>query len=821
MTRHVLLALSFLTLPLGACSLSVGSAGSPDGDLAAPECSGEGCACYQEGAVRTCYAEPRIEGDVMICGIGVEECEGGRITACGDIVEEERPIPAGGIATRRCNPCRPDCFVNETEFDNDGMFDEGVNALNVDFDAVAGGGILHEGPTISPPPEGSGPAVGMPWDGDEANGIAVDPSDGALVLQSNSVNTNYIWIANTGQGTISRFDVDTFAETGRYWVAPPPNLSDADGLYNNDPSRTSINSAGDAFVAGRRGNTITRISVLNGFCPDTNGDGTITTSMNGTALPWIRQGSRWVPGDDCILWHVRNPTSGGTYLRAVAAQDVVDPITGDVNERVWVGAYNGSRMALLDGHDGSVLLVTNAPVNPYGFALDRAGNLWISSRRSTFRLGRVDTNRCNEYGCSTSICWDPSTNDGRCDGAVKQSIRNPNGAGYGVTVDFNQRVWLGGQDLAVYTPWDPPRSRWVRSNIGWSCCRPAGIAADGAGNVWASSSIGFYRVEMANPRRWTRFTTGQVGRGWGAAIDSRGKAWMIGRWENRAYVAEANEPPSGNLRNVTWRSTASSVRSPYTYSDMTGEQLRIAATQRGTFLQRFEGCAENTQWEDLVFNVETPPQTRVFFRVRTAASAADLPTAPWSGVGGVPGATSPIDLEDFFRTNGIIPQQYLDVEVALNSDASPTSFVSPRVHGFSVNYSCPTYVPGYYGQVVNSLESCVAPEQRPNWNEINWRIATPGATSAQIFIKPATTEAEARNIDPVNDTFFIIQIPPEADDTLATGSGIDISDAFEALGLPHKEYFLGIGVVMQPSPDMTGTPILSRMDVDYTCEDNI
>ena len=818
MTRRLSL-LALLSLPLAACSLQVGSAGL-DGDLSGPECSGEGCACFDEGASRPCYLEPRIEGDVMVCGIGVETCEGGRITACGDIVEELRPLPVGGIGSRQCNPCRPDCFVNETEFDSDGLFDEGVNSLNMQHDPIAGGGILHEGATVTPPPEGSGPAVGMPWNADESNGVAVDPTDGALVLQSNAINTNYIWIANTGQGTISRFDVDTYAETGRYWVAPPPNLSDADGLYNNDPSRTSINSAGDAFVAGRGGNTITRISVLNGFCPDTNGDGTITTSMNGTALPWINTGTEWVPGDDCILWTVRNPTGSGTYLRAVAAQDIVDPVTGDVDERVWVGAYNNSRLALLDASDGTILLQTNAPVNPYGFALDRSGNLWISSRRGTWNLGRVDTNRCNEFGCTTSVCYEPNPNDGSCDTAVKGAIRNTNGAGYGITVDFNQRVWLGGQDLAVYTPWDPPTSRWVRSNIGWACCTPAGVTADSQGNVWGASSGGFYRAEMSNPTNWYRFSQSAVGRGWGAAIDSRGKAWMIGRWENRAYVAEVNEPPSGDLSNVTWTSTASSVRSPYTYSDMTGEQLRIAATQRGTFMQRFQGCEVNTNWQDLIFDVDTPPQTNVYFRVRTAAIEADLPTAPWYGVGAVPGSTSPIDLGAWFTANGLIAQQYVDVEVALSSDASLTSFVSPRVHGFSLTHSCPTYVPGYYAQIVNSLDHCQSPDQRPDWNNIRWNIATPGSASAMIYLKPATTEAEARNIDPVNDTFFIIQIPPEADSTL-TGTTIDVSDALESLGLPHQEYFLGVGVVMLPSTDMSGTPVLRQLNVDYTCEDQI
>ena len=122
----------------------------------------------------------------------------------------------------------------------------------------------------------------QPWEPNEDNseGLRMDEEMGGLVLDSTSINTNLIWVANTGEGSVSKVDVRTFEELGRYSTG-------------HDPSRTSVNSAGDVYVGNRAGYSLTKISALGTECPDTNGDGVVTTSSGHDVLAWGQ--------DDCVL----------------------------------------------------------------------------------------------------------------------------------------------------------------------------------------------------------------------------------------------------------------------------------------------------------------------------------------------------------------------------------------------------------------------------------------------------------------------------------------------------------------------------------------
>src|SRR5690606_10548894 len=54
----------------------------------------------------------------------------------------------------------------------------------------------------------------------------------------------FIWIANSGEGTVSKIDTVTGVELGRYVVRPDSGGS---------PSRTTVNNRGDVAVANRLG----------------------------------------------------------------------------------------------------------------------------------------------------------------------------------------------------------------------------------------------------------------------------------------------------------------------------------------------------------------------------------------------------------------------------------------------------------------------------------------------------------------------------------------------------------------------------------------
>ncbi len=749
----------------------------------------EGCFCEPEGAEIPCYEEATWEEGDLVCRVGRRSCRAGVWGACTDHETTRTPHGNALIAPpTACNPCNPSCVIAvDGPITDPDLNDD--NSTNLRYDPVTGGVISTAGPGSSEDRTfGEG---GDPFDLDrgEADRVDLDP-DGALVLGATSTVDDSIWIANTAEGTISRFDIRTHAETGRFWVGPYGR--------GNDPSRTSINTAGDAFVTGRRGNFISRISTLGDLCPDTNGDGRITTSSNGSALPWGQ--------DDCVLWTTDlRSIFPRAYVRAVAAQDIVDPVTGDVREYVWVGGCGDRKLALLDGATGRILTTTYVGVCTYGAALDGSGNLWVSTI-SNRRLLRLDTNRCNEHGCP----WDGRCNERNsegtsCDGAIKQLIPVPSrNRPYGITVDSEQRIWLGGdRDVQRYDPGTGGR-RWRSAGIGRFGGWKAGIAADARGNVWTTGSFGVIRLDASNPSRWhhiPRNAASESARGWGVAIDADDKAWVIGRWENSAWVFE----PGAALSDFSVTRTARTVRNPYTYSDMTGQQLRLAATPRGTYIETFEGCGVGTQWESLSWDADVPDGTSVSFRVRTANTRAELPAATWVGVGVAPSVSSPVDVATALAAAGVTSAPFAQVEIALESTRTiGRTIVTPRVRSVSLTHACPSAEIGVYEHIYDASVSCTIPPERPAWGMLAYRTETRGGT-----IEIQAQSAEHRlGLDTA--AFATLSVPalPE------TGS-IDIGALLDANAFEPNDLMLRIRIRL--IPDSGTSPVLYGMAMQWDC----
>ena len=72
----------------------------------------------------------------------------------------------------------------------------------------------------------------------------VTPSHAAADIVGDVVS--FIWIANTGDGTISKIDTRLEVEVARYITSP------LGAVAEGDPSRTSVNRHGDAIVLNRR-----------------------------------------------------------------------------------------------------------------------------------------------------------------------------------------------------------------------------------------------------------------------------------------------------------------------------------------------------------------------------------------------------------------------------------------------------------------------------------------------------------------------------------------------------------------------------------------
>ena len=570
-----------------------------------------------------------------------------------------------------------------------------------DCDGVVDNGVLSECGDCDPSCHRGG--IGAGGDGfdltdDENDGVELDP-DGALVLETEHFDSSYIWVADTTDGSVSKIDTRSFEELGRYITGP-------DGT-GNDPSRTSVNTAGDVFVGNRAANTVSRISALGEACPDTNGDGDVTTSSGrDDVLPWL--------SDDCVLWNtdldVVSGVVGERHVRAVAAQDV-SGLDGTRREYVWIGAYDTSKIIKLDGRTGDVLLVTDSPIKPYGFALDAAGRLWVTTSggdhgsNGGYGFAFIDTNTClDAASCDVAVC---SGAEGTCDGAVKAKFRT-NNAPYGITVDFRQRVWVSGLCMDRYDPAAPAGTRHVEvcpalatlpaETIG-ECNASArrmfsmngGVAADGHGWVWAAGRChGVLRFEGDDPTHYAVVADSEMDGSHnryfvkGMAIDMDGKVWVITAYHDLALVIT----PGATLMESSLTSTPlADIAMHYTYSDMTGLQLRLATNPRGYYRHAFEGCRE---WQDLTFDAETPPDTVVTFRIRTAASVAELAAATWLMAATVPPDTSPIAIAPVLAAGGVTAGTFLEVEVELAAErTSTTEVVTPKVRSFGVSSRCP------------------------------------------------------------------------------------------------------------------------------------
>ena len=111
---------------------------------------------------------------------------------------------------------------------------------------------------------------------------------------------SYIWIANSGENTVSKIDTRDVIEVGRYRTRP-------DGSGN--PSRTSVSIDGRAVAIANRLGGLTKIYSRLEDCVDLNNNGMIDTSTGkDDVLPFAE--------DECIAWH--NPFSDYTVQRPVA-----------------------------------------------------------------------------------------------------------------------------------------------------------------------------------------------------------------------------------------------------------------------------------------------------------------------------------------------------------------------------------------------------------------------------------------------------------------------------------------------------------------------
>ncbi len=411
--------------------------------------------------------------------------------------------------------------------------------------AETGGGI-----TIG----GGGTGTGIDLSGGDETGIKLDAGGGGAATagggdcpgggggSAGGAEFSLIWIANSPEGTVSKIDTQTGVELARYWSGPSEG--------NDDPSRTSVNLAGDVAVSNR-GAGVAKIAAEEQDCVDLNGNGTIETSTGpNDVLAW--------GADECVLWYQPLPGDGDnrhgprpTAWDAGAANNPCQP----ADDRLWVGWYDPSNMGMfrrLSGIDGTQLDQVEIPnwrttqdneYGPYGGAVNGEGDLWIIGLWGP--LAKIDADTLTVDRWEVPDGSDP----------------------YGIALDANGHPWTAGWNGTVLH-FDPNTEQFDVIPVAGDR-RMRGLQVDRDGFAWiaANNPCGVVKVDTATATILDdAINLPGCGQPVGVSIDVDGNVWLPDRDIGVAYKMDP----------VTLASTQTmGLVAPYTYSDMTGAGLGL------------------------------------------------------------------------------------------------------------------------------------------------------------------------------------------------------------------------------------------------------
>ncbi|MBI2892047.1 MAG: hypothetical protein HYY06_00740 [Deltaproteobacteria bacterium] len=576
-----------------------------------------GCPCT-DGEVTACYMGPPGTGGNGICVPGLKECVGDAWGPCDGQV-----LPQAAVET--------EC---DYEDDNcDGTADEGL---------LSDCGDCNPECTVS--------CVGVDcedgFDVEDGRSIVQNP-DGTITLGGSATVSNFvIWVANSGEGTVSKIDTRTHEEEGRYVTMPPEVASG----WSASPSRTTVNPHGDVVVSNRHetagGGGSTKIMASD--CPDRNGNGIADTSSGaGDIMEWGE--------DECQIWYCDDiPAARGSAFEIRAELDA------GIHEFVWVGAYS-----LMNTYTGTIYEIDSVTgektgreiedTPAYGLAMGPNGLLW------SVGLG----------GCPRST--DTTT--------LEQTAYEGCGGAYGIAVDSEGRVWIG-SSVSRLTPEDDLWEYPLDEDGNQISVYGGGITVDAFGNAftgeWGWGGPGSaYKID--GETMVVTLLPGMGGHGW--AVDFDGYIWSVDMQDS----AHVMDPETLEVEDVR-----PPFVSPYTYSDMTGFQLQNTVTPAGVYERLFETCDADKQLHlaSLEWVADVPAGSAITFRLKHADSIEELEAGAWIDVASVPPDESPVDLDAVLREAGVDTAalgRFVRIEVTLQS---VDRLNRPTLTSFGIYYSC-------------------------------------------------------------------------------------------------------------------------------------
>ncbi len=553
-----------------------------------PDCTVDpfltGCACAP-GQTQSCFpATSAGEPGVGACRAGFAFCQNGFWGLCdGPVVS--RP--------ELCNDVDDDC---------DGTIDEDVVSPCGACAPGCIGGVWGEGDT--------------PFDVEEP--LEVTPGGGLTLARSLELSS-FVYVANSGEGTLSKIDPRVAMEVARYSTG------------GTEPSRVAVDYLGDVFVLNREFggvSSVTKIAGEEARCVDRDDDGEISTSS----------GPDVVTDDECVLF-TRPVGERGGVARAIAIdgnRGLDDAGGGDP----WVGLHDGETIVHLSGGTGEELeRVATPDFAPYAAAFDPLGTLYMISREgellSLDRRARPLAPTVKEVPLACFLT-------------------------YGLDVDLDGRVVMSGFSCDRVTTYDPLTERFRSiespgSPRGLAIAEPFFYTAHTDGRL---SRISIDPLEVLNTVSLESVVrpTESIGVG----VDAFGDVWIAssvtGDEAIRNGVATRVD---GETLEVTAQVPVGLA--PHTQGDLSGAKLSGGYFERGVTTQVFSGCGAMTDWRRVHLAAVFGVGSSVLIEARHAASEAAL-TGDFTRIGVAPEGDSPFPLS--FPMGGV-----LEVRLTLETEA--------------------------------------------------------------------------------------------------------------------------------------------------------
>ena len=452
-------------------------------------------------------------------------------------------------------------------------------------------------------------------------GVSNTQVEDQLQLSQEQETLPFIWVANSGESTVSKINTITGEEIGRYRTGP--GIGEAE-----NPSRTTVDLNGDLWVGNRNTNTAVKIA-LNPF--DLDGDGVLKTSTdinnNGLIdpaeiLPWGM--------DEAVL--MRIPVDSGPRALAI-----------DAHNNVWIGGY-GQNMGYYDGQTGTLLKNIYIGRSCYGALIDDNGTLWVSNHtyNSLTRIDNPDAGTPVNSSGAHSINFIPA------DGMV-----------YGITIDIEGYIYTSGLTYNRLRKFDPMANSWVYQISIPGGSNGRGMAVDLAGDVWVAQSNANTVTRHDSYDGSLKATINVGNHPTGIALDSAGKIWVTNRFSDNIMRIDPD-----------WDSielTLNGHFQPYNYSDMTGIIVRNITAKTGTWTIVLDSESDNTPWGTLSWTCYEPSGTSVFVKVRSSNNRSSWST--WQPASKGIAVSAPL--------NG----RYLEIMTTLQITAGD---LSPILHNLTV-----------------------------------------------------------------------------------------------------------------------------------------